>query len=210
MNVGIIGGSFNPIHIAHLIIADRFVDQMELDMCYFVPAYRSPFKVGDNLLAPAEDRLAMVQNATQQHDKFRVSDVELERGGISYTIDTVQHFRDKYPGANVSLLIGSDQAVEFVRWKDWQEICRLAQLCIVRRPFLLTPEMEERMTDLLTVDDRAPVWIGAPLLEISSTDIRRRVREGKSINYLTVKSVRDHIERNGLYRAMPEHEWAGG
>ncbi len=200
MNIGIIGGSFNPIHIAHLIIADRFVDQMALDYCYFVPAYRSPFKAGDHLLAPPEARLAMVQSATQQHPKFQVSDVELKRGGISYTVDTVRYFRDAYSDSEISLLIGSDQAVEFVRWKDWQDICRLAQLCIVRRPFLLTPEMEERMSDLLTVDGRPPVWIGAPLLEISSTDIRKRVREGKSINYLTVKSVRDYIAQHDLYR----------
>lgn len=152
------------------------------------------------MLAPAEDRLTMVQSATQQHEKFSVSDVELRRGGVSYTIDTVRYFVEQFPEANLSLLIGSDQAVEFVRWKDWQDICRLAQLCIVRRPFLLTPEMELRMTDLLTVDGRQPVWISAPLLEISSTDIRNRVMENKSINYLTVKSVRDHIAEKGLYR----------
>jgi len=200
VNIGIIGGSFNPIHIAHLIIADRFVDQMALDQCVFVPVSQSPFKQGDLALAPAADRLAMVRDATQQHDKFRVSDVEIQRGGVSYTIDTIRHFAEHHPGANISLLIGSDQAIEFVRWHSWQEILREAQLCVVRRPFLLTPEMEWRTTETLTIDGKAPVWINAPLLEISSTEIRRRVREGKSINYLTVKSVRDHIAERGLYR----------
>lgn len=201
MNIGIIGGSFNPIHIAHLIIADRFVDQMLLDVCYFVPAHQSPFKTGAGGMAPSADRLAMVESATQQHAKFRVSDIELQRGGISYTIDTLRYFTEQNPGADFSLLIGSDQAVEFVRWKEWQEICLLARLCIVRRPFLLTPEMEDRITDFLTVSGRSPNWIGAPLLEISSTDIRQRVSQGKSINYLTVKSVRDHIAKTGLYRS---------
>jgi nicotinate-nucleotide adenylyltransferase len=200
VRIGIIGGSFNPIHIAHLIIADRFADQMSLDACVFVPAAQSPFKVRGADLAPAEDRLTMVRLATIQHPKFQVSDLEIRRGGISYTIDTLREIADEHHGAELHLLIGSDQAVEFVRWREWENICRIAQLCIVRRPFLLTPEMEERMTETLTVDGRKPVWIGAPLLEISSTDIRHRVAAGKSINYLTVKAVRDHIAERGLYR----------
>ena len=200
MHIGIIGGSFNPIHIAHLIIADRFVDQLELDECVFVPALQSPFKTKGSNLASAEDRLTMVRLATLQHAKFRVSDVEVRRGGVSYMIDTIRAFATERPLAKISILIGSDQAVEFVRWRDWENICREAQLCVVRRPFLLTPEMEERLTETLTVDGRAPLWIGAPLLEISSTDIRNRVRENKSINYLTVSAVRDQIASKGLFK----------
>lgn len=200
MNIGLIGGSFNPIHIAHLIIADRFVDQMHLDKCVFVPVSQPPFKMGDSRLASVEDRLAMVQLATAQHPKFSVSDVEIRRGGISYTIETIRHFASEHEGSTVSILIGSDQAIEFVRWKQWEDILNEAQLCIVRRPFLLTPEMEERLTEMLTMNGKPPVWINAPLLEISSTDIRRRVRENKSINYLTVKAVRDYIAEHELFR----------
>ena len=199
MRIGIIGGSFNPIHIAHLIIADRFCDQMSLDLCIFVPAAQSPFKVNDATLATAEHRLAMVQRATEQHPRFAVSDIELQRGGVSYTIDTIRAIQRQHPEASISLLIGSDQAIEFVRWKNWESICREAQLCIVRRPFLLTPEMEQRMTETLTIDGAAPVWVTAPLLEISSTEIRQRVTAGRSINYLTVKAVRDYILQWGLY-----------
>lgn len=200
MRIGIIGGSFNPIHIAHLIIADRFVDQMHLDACYFVPTARSPFKVDDPMLASADDRLAMVRLATEQHPQFHVSDIEVQRGGISYTIDTVAAMQAQHPGSELFILIGSDQAIEFVRWHRWQDLLRSAQLCVVRRPFLLTPEMEERMNETLTVDGRTPTWISAPLLEISSTDIRMRVRNGKSINYLTTKAVRDYINEHGLYQ----------
>lgn len=198
--IGIIGGSFNPIHIAHLIIADRFVDQLHLDACFFVPAFQSPFKVGDKGLASPADRVAMVSLATEQHPRFHVSTVEVDREGVSYTIDTLRTLSEQFPGATLHLLIGSDQAVEFVRWKDWQDICRIAQLCIVRRPFLLTPEQEQRMTEQLTIDGRPPVWIQAPLLEISSTDIRNRVADSKSINYQTVKAVRDYIDEKKLYR----------
>ncbi len=200
MRIGIIGGSFNPVHIAHLIIADRFCDQMELDRCIFVPAAQSPFKVNDASLASAEHRLAMVRLATEQHPRFSVSDVEVRRGGVSYTIDTIRALQGEYPEASISLLIGSDQAVEFVRWKEWESICREAQVCVVRRPFLLTPEMELRLSETLTVDGHAPTWITAPLLEISSTEIRDRIATGRSINYLTVKAVRDHIFTWGLYR----------
>lgn len=199
--IGIVGGSFNPVHIAHLIIADRFVEQMQLDTCLFVPAYQSPFKTGQAVPdATPEQRLTMVQRAIAQNRMFTVSDVEIRRGGVSYTIDTVRHVRTTHPHAEIYLLIGSDQAIEFVRWRDWEQIVREAQLCIVRRPFLLTPEMEARTTETLTVDGRAPVWISAPLLEVSSTEIRHRVAAGKTINYLTVKAVRDYIAEQGLYR----------
>lgn len=200
MRIGIIGGSFNPIHIAHLIIADRFCDQVALDRCIFVPAAQSPFKINDANLASAEHRLAMVELAIAQHPRFSASDIEIKRGGVSYTIDTIRTIQAQNPEASVSLLIGSDQAIEFVRWRDWQSICREAQLCIVRRPFLLTPEMEQRISENLTVDGNAPLWITAPLLELSSTEIRQRVAAGMSINYLTVKAVRDFIFSQGLYK----------
>lgn len=182
-----------------MIIADRFCDQVDLDQCMFVPAAHSPFKVDDQSLASPEHRLAMVRLAIEQHPRFTVNDVELRRGGVSYSIDTIRSVQQEHPGASISLLIGSDQAVEFVRWREWESICREAQLCIVRRPFLLTPEMEERISEALTVEGRAPVWITAPLLEISSTEIRQRVAAGRSINYLTVKAVRDYILEWGLY-----------
>lgn len=199
--IGIIGGSFNPIHIAHLIIADRFVDQMQLDVCMFVPAYQSPFKQATDVIALPEHRLEMVRLATLQHPHFLVSDVEIRRGGVSYSVDTITHLRNQYPEAHLSLLVGSDQALEFDRWHRWQEIANNACICIVKRPFLLTAEIEQRVTNKLTVDGRAPVWIEAPLLEVSSTDIRKRVLESKSINYLTVKAVRDYISTHGLYAA---------
>lgn len=199
--IGIIGGSFNPIHIAHLIIADRFVEQMGLDSCYFVPAYQTPFKIGhppSHDASPAQ-RLAMVKSAVVLNKYFHTSDIEIQRGGVSYTIDTIKYMHSLHPDAELCLLIGSDQAIEFVRWKDWQEILQLSQLCIARRPFLLTPEQEDRMNDALTMDGRPPVWINAPLLELSSTEIRRRVAEGRTANYMTVKAVIDFIHDEGLY-----------
>jgi len=202
MHIGIIGGSFNPIHIAHLIIADRFVEQLHLDSCIFVPAHQSPFKSsGKGHCEPsARQRYEMVQAATSLNERFAVSDAEIQRGGVSYTIDTLRELQKEHPSAILHLLIGSDQAIEFVGWKAWEEICSIAQLCIVRRPFLLTHEMEVRTTERLTVNGRSPVWVNAPLLEISSTEIRQRVAAGLSVNYLTVKAVRDYISNHDLYR----------
>lgn len=198
--MGIVGGSFNPVHIAHLIIADRFIEQMQLDSCMFIPAHQAPFKraPGVHDAAPLQ-RLAMVELAIAQHRLFAASDVEIRRGGISYMIDTITQIRAEFAADELFLLIGSDQSIEFVRWRQWEEILRLAQLCIVRRPFLLTPEMEARTSETLTIDGRPPIWVGAPLLEISSTEIRQRVAAGKTINYLTVKAVRDYISEQGLY-----------
>ncbi len=204
--IGIVGGSFNPIHIAHLIIADRFIEQCALDTCIFVPAYQSPFKVGvrGHRDPTAQQRFDMVKAATSLNARFDVSSTEIDRGGVSFTIDTVREYHSANPSAELYVLIGSDQAIEFVGWKDWQDICRMAQLCIVRRPFLLTHEMEVRTTERLTVDGRSPKWINAPLLEISSTEIRDRVAAGQSVNYLTVKAVRDYISEHGLYSANNE------
>jgi nicotinate-nucleotide adenylyltransferase len=143
----------------------------------------------------------MVRAAIALNGSFSASDREIERGGVSYTIDTVEDLQREHPQSELFLLIGSDQAIEFVRWHRWEDICRVARLCIVRRPFLLTNEMELRTTERLTVDGREPIWINAPLLEISSTEIRHRVSKGATINYLTVKAVRDYIDSHGLYRS---------
>lgn len=205
MRIGIVGGSFNPIHIAHLIIADRFAEQMQLNTCTFIPAFQSPFKSTPNVAdATPKQRMDMVRAAIALNGCFSASDREIERGGVSYTIDTVEDLQHEHPNAELFLLIGSDQAIEFVRWHRWEDICRKARLCIVRRPFLLTNEMELRTTERLTIDGREPIWINAPLLEISSTEIRHRVSKGATINYLTVKAVRDYIESHGLYRS--EHQ----
>jgi nicotinate-nucleotide adenylyltransferase len=198
--IGIIGGSFNPIHIAHLVIADRFVEQQGLAVCLFVPTFQSPFKqhsAGNN--PTADQRCSMVQSAIALHPHFRVWRGEVERGGVSYTIDTILALLEEWKGAEISLLIGADQAVEFVRWHKYLDILHLVQLCIARRPFQLTPEQEVRLTEQLSVGAKKPVWIDAPLLEISSTDIRNRLRHNSTINFLTPKAVRDLIAELGLY-----------
>lgn len=198
--IGIFGGSFNPIHIAHLIVAEQFVEALELDTCLFVPAARSPFKENDASYVSDAHRLAMVRLAVAENPSFDVSDVELARGGVSYTIDTVCEMQQRYPNAKLFLLIGTDQALMFKQWNRWAEILQRTQVCIVRRPVHGVDVDEAAVSRQLTLDGSSPMWIDAPYLAISSTDIRNRVRAARSVRYLTPTSVAAFIDQHGLYR----------
>ncbi len=204
MNIGIIGGSYNPPHIAHLIIADRFAEQMQLDYVYFVPAYRSPFKIADDAAdsSTAQQRLDMLNLATESNRRFGVDTFEVEREEVSYTVDTVSYFHNKFGDkARLHLLVGGDQAAAFTKWRDWQEILRRVQLCIARRPYTISPDVERAIAFHLSIESRSPVWIEAPILAVSSTEIRERVAAGQSISYLVPESVEQYIYHNGLYSA---------
>jgi nicotinate-nucleotide adenylyltransferase len=205
MNIGIIGGSYNPPHIAHLIIADRFAEQMGLDYAYFVPAYRSPFKISDDAVdaSTSQQRVDMLNLATETNRKFGVDTFELDRAEVSYTIDTVKYFRSKFGDtAELHLLVGGDQAAAFTKWKDWQEIIRTVQLCIARRPYTISPDVERAIAFHLSTDTRSPVWIDAPILAVSSTEVRERVLAGQSIRYLVPESVEQYIYHNNLYMGL--------
>ncbi len=205
MKIGIIGGSYNPPHIAHLIIADRFTEQMGLDFTYFVPAYRSPFKIAEDSFesTTSEQRLDMLRLAIESNEKFEVDTVEIDREGVSYTIDTLNYFRDKFGAdAEFFLLVGGDQAAAFTKWKDWEEITQRVQICIARRPHTIAPDVERAIAFHLSTDERSPVWIEAPILAVSSTEVRSRISAGESIHYLVPESVRQYIYHNNLYKAQ--------
>ncbi len=205
MKIGIIGGSYNPPHIAHLIIADRFTEQMGLDKTFFVPAYRSPFKLGDDSIetTTSAQRLDMLRLALRQHPQFDAETFEVDREGVSYTIDTVHYFQAKFPYAELFLLVGGDQAAAFTKWKHWQEILRIVQLCIARRPYTISPEVEWAIAFHLSVADKLPKWIEAPVIALSSTEIRSRIVNGQSIRFLVPEAVEQYIFENGLYKNMP-------
>ncbi|MES2766442.1 MAG: nicotinate-nucleotide adenylyltransferase [Bacteroidota bacterium] len=199
--IGIIGGTFNPPHIAHLIIAERFAEQMRLDECCFVPAALSPFKteMDPASFATPEHRLKMVELAIAKNPVFKTDDVELVKGGVSYSIDTISHFKNSFPESDLFLLIGTDQAVDFTKWKAWGEILKVVQLCIVRRPEALKGKTELEITEELTSDFKIPEWIDAPLMEISATEIRERVLHKKSIRFVVPREVEEYIFKNNLY-----------
>ena len=202
--IGIIGGSFNPVHIAHLIIAERFREEMGLGHVYFVPAFVSPFKTSERFYkgATAEQRCQMVRLAIATNAFFSVNESEIQRKEVSYTIDTVNYFLEQFPNANIYLLIGADQARDFQKWKHWQEILMKVQLCIARRPGYLSDEDERKILSMLRVGEKLPRWLEAPLMEISATEIRRRVSEGRSIRYMVPEAVENYILSEKLYAEL--------
>jgi nicotinate-nucleotide adenylyltransferase len=192
------GGSFDPIHVAHLIMAETAHESLTLDKVLFLPAGAQPLKQGKPV-TPAEQRVEMVQLAIASNPAFGLSRVDVDREGPSYTADSLAQLRREL-GDKVDLwfIIGSDSLLTFPRWREPERILSQARLAVVRRP-TFTADMsalEAQIPGITAAID----WVDAPLLEISATDIRRRVREGQSIQYRVLDTVRLYIEQNDLYR----------
>ena len=136
-NIGIFGGTFNPPHKSHLRIAKCFIEQMRLDLCYFVPTFVSPFKNNPNQSENIDKKhiLNMLKLLIKQTPSVEISNYEIEKEGISYTIDTVRHFKELYPEPNLFLLIGLDNLVKFNKWKNYKDILELSNLVIAPRIF---------------------------------------------------------------------------
>ncbi len=195
--IGIFGGTFNPIHIAHTTIADIFVKQLELDICFFIPTFISPFRQNEANQASAEDRLAMAKLAISNNSKFQIDDFEIQQQGISYTINTILHFKAKFPDSIIYLLIGGDQAEHFDNWYNWQEILYHAKLCIAQRP--LVDYSSNSIFMKLAINSEMPIIIDTPLMEISSTQIKENIKQHKPTAGLLKEEVAEYIQRKGLY-----------
>ncbi|MHC4608508.1 MAG: nicotinate-nucleotide adenylyltransferase [Planctomycetota bacterium] len=189
--IGVFGGSFDPVHTGHLILAERAVEALRLDRLLFVPTAVTPHK-RTRKLAPAKHRLAMVRAAVRGHPVFEASDIEIRRGGVSYTVETLRELKRRSPGARLHLLLGADSLGILGSWKDIREIARTAALCVFERPDCGKVSVTIKGIRVRRID--------APLVEISSTDIRRRVRRGRSIRFLVPESVRTCIATRRLYR----------
>lgn len=185
MLTGVLGGSFDPIHHGHLILARAAREELGLDRIVFVPANRSPHKA-DTKPATPEDRWAMVNLAIRGERGFEASDTELRRPAPSYTVDTLRELGGQYPGDEFTLLIGADNVAGFATWREPEEIRRLARIAVLDR------------AGQTAVRHDWPVV--RRVVDISSTDIRARVAEGCSIRYLTPDSVCGYIESHRLYR----------
>jgi nicotinate-nucleotide adenylyltransferase len=182
--VGLLGGSFDPVHYGHLRAAQWAFETLALGRVLLVPARQSPFK--GPCAASAEDRLAMLNLAAHDNPSLAVEDCELRRVAPSYTVDTLRTLARRSPAVRFTLILGSDAAAGLEKWRDIEEVRRLAEIAILGRP-------GGSRTDL-------PVTLLAfEGLSISSTRIRATVKEGRSIRYLTPDSVRLYIEEKGLY-----------
>ena len=202
MRIGIFGGSFDPIHYGHLILAEQCREQSLLDQVRFVPSAISPHK-RDGATLTDRQRIELVKLAVGGHESFVVSDIELKRGGVSYSVDTLTEIHDEHPDDELFFMIGSDSLHQFHTWRDPARICELAVPLVVGRPGAKPVDLDlfARFVD----EDRLKLikshLVVSPLIDISSTDIRRRVAEGRSIRYLTPRAVEKYIETQKLYLA---------
>jgi nicotinate-nucleotide adenylyltransferase len=197
MKIGIMGGTFNPVHSGHIAFIRAFTNQIDLDICYVIPARRSPFRMNEPL---AEDihRLNMLKLACEDIPNTIVSDIEIRREGFSFTIDTVADIQQLYPEAQIYLLIGEDQAHRFKEWKQWDELLSRVQLCIVQRT--QEANMNSLIQDLIYgVEANKPIILNSPLFHVSSTLIRESVSNGKSISGLVPESIEKYISQHKLY-----------
>jgi nicotinate-nucleotide adenylyltransferase len=184
MRTGIYGGTFNPVHHGHLILARQALEEFKLDRLIFVPAAESPFKI-QNHTAPAGDRLAMLRLAIAGENRFSVDPLEIERGGISYSIDTVKMFRSRDPKAELFFLVGEDNADRLTEWHRFEDLKKLVFFVVLSRS-------EDFESSEYPVVQRR--------IEISSTEIRNRVAKQESITYLVPESVKHYIEQHQLYQ----------
>lgn len=186
MRLGVYGGAFDPPHLGHLVAASDACDALGLDRLLWVPSAVHPLKP---VRTPPALRLEMVRAAIAGDPRFAADDLELRRAGASYTVDTLRELRAREPGAELFFLTGADNLADLPRWREPDEIARLATLAVV-----------SRAGDTLPTDPAYPaVPVAVTRLDVSSTEVRRRVAAGKSIRYLVPDAVRAVIEREGLY-----------
>ena len=199
MNVGVFGGSFNPIHTGHLILAEEISEAARLDVVLFVPAFTPPHKANVDL-ALQDHRLRMVELAVADNPRFEASDIELRRGGVSYTIDTILELRRKRPADRLHFIIGADTIPELASWHRIDELVRLVRFLTGSRPGQ-QPRWEplEAKLPQQAVDEIRGGVIATTPIGISSSAIRHRMREGRTIRYLVPRAVEEYAVRHKLY-----------
>ena len=186
--LGIFGGTFNPPHLGHLVIAEQARIQADLDRVVFVPAFQPPHKVGTGIVHPRH-RLNMVRLAIRGNRQFSVSDIEIKEQGISYTVRTLELLKAQNPGAELFLILGSDSLRDFPSWKSPDAIRGLAELVVYPR----------RGFELSGADSRTALMLKSPVIGISSTELRMSIIRGESIRYLVPAPVEQYIRRHHLY-----------
>ncbi|MBU3958227.1 MAG: nicotinate-nucleotide adenylyltransferase [Candidatus Omnitrophica bacterium] len=187
MKIGILGGTFNPIHIGHLILAEETREKLSLDRIIFVPTNLPPHKDNSDII-PAQMRITMVKLAIQGNKYFLTSDIEIKRDGRSYTIDTIKEFKKKYPRDELYFIIGSDLLMYLDDWKDLNEIIKMVNFIVATRPAY---PLEKMPAYISTIPIRA--------VDISGFEIRKAIRKNKSFRYLVPGSVYKYIIKNKLY-----------
>ncbi|KXB72195.1 nicotinate-nucleotide adenylyltransferase [Peptoniphilus sp. DNF00840] len=195
---GIFGGSFNPIHYGHLMICEYIKEEMGLDKVIFIPTGNPPHK---DLEVSAKDRYEMVRLAISPNPDFEISDIETTRVKMSYTVDTIRELKKIYREEKLYFLIGLDSIFQLKTWMKIGDLSKEIEFVVALRPGYINKDEINREIDFLRENFGTKVnLINTPLYEISSTDLRDRIREGKSLRYLIPKKVLDYIEESGFYK----------
>lgn len=189
MKVGLYFGSFNPIHVGHLIIANHILNESDLDRIWFIVSPLNPFKKTENLLNEY-DRLHLVQKAIEGDLRLKASDIEFSLNKPSYTVHTLAYLEEKYPEHSFSIIMGSDGFQNLDKWKNPETIIATYPIIIYKRPGF---EVDNKLNANITI-------MTAPLLEISSTHIRALIQAGKSIKYLVPPAVEEEIMASGMFK----------
>ena len=187
--IGLLGGSFDPVHLGHLLVAQAAREELQLSRLFFIPAAQSPFKPG-RPLAPAEQRLRLLRLALAGQTDCEIDEQELNRGGVSYTIDTLRNYVRRFPGAQLFYLMGADHVPQLPKWRDANELARLVEFVVLRRP--------GQVPAPLPAPFRGRALVGFPL-GVSSSQIRERVKAGLPIDLLVGPAVAEAIRNNRLY-----------
>ncbi len=193
----VFGGSFDPVHVGHILVAREVMEKLKAEKVVFVPAYRSPLKEG--YVAPPEDRLEMLKLAVENEEGFEVDDYEIAKGGISYTVETLEYMRKKVKG-RIGFLIGADSMLRFHLWREPERILELADIVVADREGLLERVKEYVRTKFPSlVEGKNLIFVNTRRVDVSATEIRKRVKEGKSIYCLVPAPVEEYIKEKGLY-----------
>lgn len=190
MNIGLYFGSFNPIHVGHLIIANYVLQHSKLDKVWFVVSPLNPLKQQASLLNEY-DRLFLVKTAIDGEKNLRASNVEFKLPKPSYTIDTLTYLTEKFPDYNFTIIMGGDSYQNLKHWKNWEVLIKTYRILIYERPGFAVNILLNKNHEILK----------APLLEISSTYIRSEIKNKRSIRYLVTDAVKEEIEKSGFYRS---------
>jgi nicotinate-nucleotide adenylyltransferase len=202
MRLGLFGGTFDPVHLGHLLLAESCHQQRQLDEVWFLPTAVPPHKQGRPLTSAAM-RVEMLELAIAGNPAFSVSRHETDRGGVNFTVDTLSHFRHEYPDAELYFLLGADMLHDLPRWHDPARVCELATAIVVRRPGTGEPDFDclDSLATCEHIERIRRLQVEMPEIGISGTDIRQRVQAGLSIRYLTPRAVEKYIETHRLYRS---------
>ena len=198
MNIGILGGTFDPVHNGHLILADVAQEQLNLSVMLFIPAGQ-PWLKTERIITPAEHRLRMLRLALEDKPDFRISEIEIQRSGPTYSIDTITELKkDPYAEDELFFILGQDILMQLPQWHDVPNLVQLCYLVAAPRPGVKKPDLKTLEVEIPGITQRV-MLLKEPKVDINATDIRERVGKGLSVRHLVPESVNRYIKEQGLY-----------